>query len=74
MIMHQVSIFNFENNTSTGMGALEMTDFKPKDVNYVNPKKVVLIGARSIDNEEAILIKESGMTVFTMTAIGASIL
>lgn len=39
---------------STGMGALEMAGFKPKDVNNVNPEKVVLIGARSIDNEEAI--------------------
>jgi len=48
---------------------LEMTGFKPKDVNYVNPKKVVLIGARDIDNEEAILIKESGITVFTMSDI-----
>lgn len=54
---------------STGMGALEMTDFKPKDINYINPKKVVLIGARSIDNEEATLIKRSGITVFTMTDI-----
>ena len=54
---------------SAGFGALEMTGFKPKDVNYVNPKKVVLIGARDIDNEEAILIKESGITVFTMSDI-----
>lgn len=54
---------------STGMGALEMADFKPKDVNYINPEKVVLVGARSIDNEEAILIKKSGLTVFTMTDV-----
>jgi len=54
---------------STGMGALEMADFKPKEINYVNPKKVVLVGARSIDNEEAVLLKESGVTVFTMTDV-----
>lgn len=54
---------------STGMGALEMADFKPKEINYVNPEKVVVIGARSIDNEEAILLKKSGVTIFTMSQI-----
>lgn len=54
---------------ATGTGALEMADFKPGDVEYVNPQKVVLIGARSIDNEEAVLLKKSGVTVFTMTDI-----
>lgn len=54
---------------SAGYGALEMAKFKLKDVNYVNPKKVVLVGARDIDNEEAVLIKESGITVFTIADI-----
>jgi arginase len=54
---------------ATGAGALEMADFKPHDVEYVNPHNVVLIGARSIDNEEAVLLKKSGVTVFTMTDI-----
>jgi arginase len=52
---------------SAGFGALEMADFQ--DVNYVNPEKVVLIGARDIDDEEAKLIKASGITVFTMADI-----
>ncbi len=54
---------------ATGTGALEMADFKPGDVDYVDPQKVVLIGARSIDPEEAVLLKKSGVTVFTMTDI-----
>ncbi|WHH57963.1 arginase [Petroclostridium sp. X23] len=54
---------------SAGFGAFEMTEFKPEDVNYVNPEKVVLIGARDIDDEEAKLIKESGITVFTISDI-----
>lgn len=54
---------------SAGFGALEIAEFKSKDVNYVNPKKIVLVGARDIDNEEAILIKKSGITVFTIADI-----
>ncbi|MDF2524067.1 MAG: hypothetical protein K0R31_1708 [Clostridiales bacterium] len=54
---------------ATGSGALEMADFKPKGINYINPKRVVLVGARSIDEEEAVLLKKSGVTVFTMTDI-----
>lgn len=54
---------------SAGFGALEMVKFKAKDVNYVNPKKVVLVGARDIDDQEAKLIKEAGITVFTIADI-----
>ncbi|WP_407314317.1 arginase [Desulfosporosinus sp. SB140] len=55
--------------SSSGVGALEMAEFKPADVNYVNPEKVVLVGARDIDNEEAKLIKKSGITTFTIADI-----
>jgi arginase len=54
---------------AAGFGALEMVKFKPKDVNYVNPKKVALVGVRDIDDAEAKLIKESGITVFTIADI-----
>lgn len=54
---------------SAGFGALEIAKFKPEDVNYVNPEKIVLVGARDIDNEEAKLIKASGITVFTIADI-----
>lgn len=55
--------------SSAGFGALEMAEFKPEDVNYINPEKVVIVGARDIDNEEAKLIKKSGITVFTIADI-----
>ncbi|MDR3583879.1 MAG: arginase [Desulfosporosinus sp.] len=54
---------------AAGFGALEMVKFKAKDVNYVNPKKIVLVGARDIDDQEAKLIKESGITVFTIADV-----
>lgn len=54
---------------STGKGMGKLTEFKPKDVNYINPKNVVIVGARDLDDEEAVLIKEDGVTVFTMTDI-----
>ena len=54
---------------ATGFGALEMVKFKAEGVNYVNPKKIVLVGARDIDDQEAKLIKESGITVFTIADI-----
>lgn len=53
----------------TGAGALKMAGFKSPDVAFVNPEKVVLIGIRSLDPEEAALIRKSGMTVFTMADI-----
>lgn len=66
---HSGNLHGMSLAASTGTGALEMADFKPRDVEYVNPEKVVLIGARSIDNEEAVLLKDSGVTVFTMADI-----
>jgi len=54
---------------SAGIGALEMAAFKSEDVNYVNPEKVVLIGVRDLDPEEAKLIKKSGVKVFTIADI-----
>ena len=53
----------------TGTGALEMTGFKDSDTAFVNPEKVVLIGVRSLDHEESILLKKSGVTVYTMADI-----
>lgn len=55
--------------SSAGLGSEKLTFFKPHEVNYINPKKIALVGARDIDNEEARLIKESGITVFTMSDI-----
>jgi arginase len=48
-----------------GMGAKELTQisgFSPK----VDPEDCVLIGARSIDPEEAVTLKNSGIRVVTM--------
>lgn len=53
----------------TGEGALQLSSFKLPGVSFINPEKVVLIGARSIDPEEARLISRSGITVFTMADI-----
>jgi arginase len=53
---------------SLGLGHPDLTQiggFAPK----VQPDKVVLVCARSIDPEEARLIRKSGITVFTMTDI-----
>lgn len=54
---------------AAGVGMLEMTSFKPDTVQYINPEKIVIIGARSLDDEEAQLLKKSGVTVFTMEDI-----
>ncbi len=54
---------------STGIGAKEIIPFKADDVPFVNPEKVVIIGARSIDDEEAVLLKKSGVTIFTIRDI-----
>lgn len=54
---------------AAGIGMFEMTSFKPDKVNYINPEKIAIIGARSLDPEEAQLLKKSGVTVFTMEDI-----
>ncbi len=54
---------------AAGAGMLEMTSFKSDTVQYINPEKVAIIGARSLDNEEARLLKKTGVTVFTMEDI-----
>lgn len=51
---------------ATGTGMLDMAGFKPREVEYINPEKVVVIGARSLDPEEAKLLKKRHVTVFTM--------
>jgi len=53
----------------TGTGALEMTGFKDNNTSYISPDKVVLIGVRSLDPEEGISLRKSGVTVFTMADI-----
>lgn len=53
----------------TGFGPSEMVAFKKPETDFIKPENVVLIGARDIDNEEAVLIKKAGITVFTMTDI-----
>ncbi|HOB19908.1 MAG TPA: arginase [Candidatus Atribacteria bacterium] len=53
----------------TGIGAKEIIPFKTDDVPYIDPEKVVIIGARSIDEEEAVLLRKSGVTIFTIRDI-----
>lgn len=54
---------------ATGTGMHAMSSFKPEDVAFVNPEKVVIIGARDLDPEEAQLLIKSRVTVYTMEDI-----
>ncbi|NLV36850.1 MAG: arginase [Clostridiaceae bacterium] len=54
---------------ATGTGMYAMSSFKPEDVAFVNPEKVVIIGARDLDPEEAQLLLKSRVTVYTMEDI-----
>jgi len=54
---------------ATGTGVFEMTAFKNANINYINPEKVAIVGARSLDEGEVKLLKTSGVTVFTMEDI-----
>jgi arginase len=56
---------------STGRGVQEMTPFKSSDTPFVDPKKTVIVGARSIDEEEGRLLLEAGVTIFTTSDIDA---
>jgi arginase len=53
----------------TGTGSLELVNFKNDNINFIDPKKIVLIGIRSIDPEEGISLKKSGINIFTMADI-----
>ncbi|MCX7711329.1 MAG: arginase [Clostridia bacterium] len=53
----------------TGQGTNSMTKFKSPNTNFINPEKVVLVGVRCLDNEEMVLLKKSGITIFTMADI-----
>ncbi len=53
----------------TGRGTGELTPFRLPDTPFVDPEKVVIVGARSIDREEGRLLTESGVTVFTISDI-----
>ena len=54
---------------AAGIGLREMTSFKPDNVDYINAEKIAIVGARSLDPEEAKLLKKSGVSVFTMEDI-----
>ncbi len=54
---------------AAGVGMFDLTSFKSDEINYINPKKIAIIGARALDPEEAKLLKKSGVTVFTMEDI-----
>ncbi len=54
---------------SVGIGEVSMASFKDPDIPYINPEKVVLVGVRDLDREEALLIKKTGVTVFTIADI-----
>lgn len=54
---------------ATGTGMLDMAAFKPENLEFVNPEKVVIIGARSLDPEEAVLLRKRHVTVYTMEDI-----
>lgn len=53
---------------SIGAGALELTSVGG-DFRKVDPKDVVLVGTRDLDDGERKLIKKSGVSVFTMEEI-----
>ena len=52
-----------------GYGPDELVFFRDMQLGFVDPKNVVIIGARSIDHHEQYRIKEAGVTVFNMTDI-----
>ncbi len=54
---------------ATGTGMRALARFKGEDVDFIDPEKVVIIGARDLDPEEAELLKKSKVTVFTMEDI-----
>lgn len=53
----------------TGNGAAELVPFNLRQIPFVNPENVVIVGARSIDKEEGRLLLKSGVTVFTISDI-----
>jgi arginase len=52
-----------------GFGPAAMTEFKGKDVPYIKPDNIALIGVRDLDREEKVLLRESGVHIFTMADI-----
>lgn len=70
--------FNTENTTlsgnihgmslaaAAGIGMHEIASYKAPDVNYIDLKKIAIVGARSLDPDEAKLLKKTGVNVFTM--------
>ncbi|MCR3923151.1 MAG: arginase [Firmicutes bacterium] len=54
---------------ATGYGEKNAIGFMERHVDYLDPKNIVIVGARDIDHEEAELIKKAGITVFSMSDI-----
>lgn len=54
---------------STGAKAKSLSIFEDWHVNYIKPENVVIVGVRDIDDEEAVLIKKAGVTVFSIADI-----
>ena len=53
----------------TGNGPDEILPFKKRDTAFIDPKNTVIIGAREIDRKERELIKNAGISVFTIADI-----
>lgn len=53
----------------TGSGVADMVSFKDPLDDYIHPKNVAIVGARSIDAAEAALLRKRGVHVFTMEDI-----
>ena len=53
----------------TGNGPNEILPFKKSDTAFVDPGNTVIIGAREIDRKERELIKNAGISVFTIADI-----
>ncbi len=54
---------------AAGIGMHEIASYKADDVNYINPEKIAIVGARCLDPDEARLLKKTGVNVFTMEDI-----
>jgi len=54
---------------ATGSGVIGMASLKPEDVAFIDPINVAIVGARSLDNGEIMLLREKGVSVFTMEDI-----
>jgi arginase len=56
---------------AVGAGVQGVSDQEPRSVPFVDPCKVAIVGARSLDDGEICLLRRFGVTVFTMEDIDA---